>query len=214
MENNRTKQFVDELNVKLIQNLNKIEYQFNNEYNWPEFDPLRDEICKCLICDLCQASITFTNHLLESFFKTMLIYHDFVKQKIAINENGLIIPKNIIDKYDNLDLSQTLNQSKRKSIITKEEWKILDEYRDRFRNAYSHAEKKKIFKEIKVKTNKAEIEDRQIKINESIMTSIVNIPSSQGIAQVILSKELAFNYFISVDGLIREILSSRSLKKS
>jgi len=88
---NRIQNFIDELNRQIETNLPKIDFQFNSEYGWPEFDPLRDEICKCLICDLCQAAITLTNHLLENFLKTMLIYHETIANKDNRDDNSLSI---------------------------------------------------------------------------------------------------------------------------
>ena len=204
---NRKKQFVNELNNNFDKNLFKIEFQFNNEYGWPEFDPLRDEISKCLICDLCQAAITLTNHLLENFLKTMLIYHETISNKNQDTDDDLFsMFKPNVDEYDARNLSQTLGQAKRKGLITKDQWKILDDYRDNFRNAYSHAEKKKIFKDITIGTNIVKLEDGQFNTSESIQTPLIEVLFGQGIAQTLLSKGIAFDYFISVDNIIRDVL--------
>jgi len=60
------------LNSTLSDNYNKIEDIFNSRYNYPKLDSVRNEICKCLICNLNQAAITLTNHLLESSLKMCL----------------------------------------------------------------------------------------------------------------------------------------------
>lgn len=203
----REQQFVDELNDKFSKNLSIVEYQFNSEYGWPEFDPLRDEIAKSLICDLCQASITLTNHLLENFLKTMLIYHDTIALRDIANDVDLLqIFKPNVDKYDGLDLSQSLNRAKSKGLITKDQWKLLDDFRDDFRNAYSHAEKKKIFKDLSVGTNIVKVENDQLNTSESVQTPLIDLLFGQGIAQAFLSKKIAFNYFVSVDSIIRDVL--------
>lgn len=202
----RMKQFVDELNDKFGKNLTKIERQFNNEYGWPEFDPLRDEISKCLICDLCQAAITLTNHLLENFLKTMLVYNDSIQNNHKTNQLDLLTFRPSVDKYDGKDLAVTLGQAKRKGLISKDQWTLLDQYRNDFRNAYSHAEKKKIFKDTRVDAKFVRIENNQMDLSDSVKTLLIDLPFGQGIAQVILSKELAFDYFISVDKIIRDVL--------
>jgi hypothetical protein len=107
----RAKQFVDELNDKFGKNLTKIETQFNNEYGWPEFDPLRDEIAKCLICDLCQAAITLTNHLLENFLKTIHVYQDSIQNNDKTNHLDLLTFSSSVDKFDGQVLAQTLGQA-------------------------------------------------------------------------------------------------------
>lgn len=203
----REKQFVDELSEKFGRNLSVIEYQFNNEYGWPEFDPLRDEISKCLICDLCQASITLTNHLLENFLKTMLIYHEAMALRNKENDVDLLeMYKPYVDKYDGLSLSQSLNRAKRIGLITKDHWKLLNGFRNDFRNAYSHAEKKKIFKDLTVGTNIVRLEKDKFNTSESVQTPLIDLPLGQGITQAILSKTIAFGYFISVDTIIRDVL--------
>jgi len=203
----RVKQFVDELNDKFSINLSKIEDQFNNGYGWPEFDPLRDEIAKCLICDLCQASITLTNHLLENFLKTMLIYHETISGRDKASTDDLFqMFKPNVKTYDGINLSQSLGHAKRKGLITEDQWKVLDIFRDNFRNAYSHAEKKKIFKDITIGTNIVKFENDQFNTSESVQTPLIDAPFGQGIAQALLSKNIAFDYFISVDNIIRDIL--------
>lgn len=202
----RIKQFIDELNGHIETNLSKVDFQFNTEYGWAEFDPLRDEISKCLICDLCQASITLTNHLLENFLKTMLIYHETIINKDKNDDDLLTIFKPYVDKFDGLNLSQTLGRAKRKGLITKEQWKVLDGYRDNFRNAYSHAEKKKIFKNLTIGTNVVELKNNELKTSDYNHTPIIDALFGQGIAQTFLSKKIAFNYFISVDTIIRDVL--------
>ena len=202
----RTKQFVDDLNDKFNKNLAQIDFQFNNEYGWPEFDPLRDEITKCLICDLCQASITLTNHLLENFLKTILIYHDTISNRNEKTDLDLLAFRPSVETYDGLDLSQTLGRAKSKGLITKEQLKLLEKYREDYRNAYSHAEKKKIFKDMTINTNKVKLENNQINVSDSNETLITDLIMGQGIAQVILSKKIAFDYFISVDDIIRNVL--------
>jgi hypothetical protein len=74
------KQQIDEVNAiikgraKFInKNYILIREAFQNEYQWPELDPLRFEICIALTFGLHQASITLTNHLLESLMKNSLI---------------------------------------------------------------------------------------------------------------------------------------------
>jgi len=201
------KQFVDELNDKFSNNLSKIETQFNNEYDWTEFDPLRDEIAKCLICDLCQAAITLTNHLLENFLKTMLVYQESIQNNDKTKPLDLLIFRPSIDKFDGQVLSKTLEQAKSKGLISNDQWELLDKYRNDFRNAYSHAEKKKIFKDKTVGTNLIKVENDQLNLSDSVQTLLINLPFGQGIAQIILSKEIAFDYFISVDNIIRDVLN-------
>lgn len=197
--NDLAEQFIKELNEKFNENLSKIKFQFENEYVWPDFNPLRDEIAKCLICDLCQAAITLTNHLVENFIKTMLSYKDIIENK-DFNNNA-----KYIEKYDGKALGDTLIMAKSKGLITKEQWKVLDGFRDEYRNAYSHAEKKKIFKNNFATKHTLKVENGLVQ-EETEQVPIINLIIGQGIAQFKISKGKAFNYFISIDEIIRDVI--------
>lgn len=62
-------EFIKELNANISNNYQTVEYAFENDYKWPEVDPVQNEICKCIICGFRQAAITLTNHLLEYVLK-------------------------------------------------------------------------------------------------------------------------------------------------
>lgn len=111
-----------------------------------KYDQLREEICKCITFGLFQASITLTNHLLEVMLKDALMFNYCgVTQVSGINMLNMF--KESIEKFDRLDLSETINRSCTAGLITKKEKAQLHIYREEFRNGYGHAEKKKIFGE-------------------------------------------------------------------
>jgi len=85
MNDLRIRQFIDELNTNMSSNYQIVADIFNTGYGYPELDPLRDEICKCIICGLHQASITLTNHLLEASLKKCLA----IKYSIENRKNNL-----------------------------------------------------------------------------------------------------------------------------
>lgn len=197
--------FISELEQKIGENLPKIGYQFLNHYDWPEFDPLREEITRCLLCDYCQAVITLTNHLLENFLKTMLIYKD--ESGIDITQDMRSAFKAGIEKYNDLHLNETIGKAKRFNLISKEEGKTLNKFRQDFRNAYSHADKKKIFKGMRTPTQLVSLnKDLKFDVGERITSDLSELPFAQGIAQAIISKTSAFDYFITVDHIIRNTL--------
>jgi hypothetical protein len=94
------------------------------EYGLPELEPLRYEITLCLTFGLYQAAITLTNHLLESLLKCALSYH-YALQK---QPNQAISLKTFTEwfkeaqsRYNDKDLSYTINQASTHGFITKEE---------------------------------------------------------------------------------------------
>jgi hypothetical protein len=142
----RLEQFVDELNKTIPSHSELIKNIFNSEYGYPELDPVRDEICKCIICGLYQAAITVTNHLLEQSIKTCLIFKHSIENK-KDGTDVFDICKDGIKKYDGINLSNAINCACAVGLITKEQKQLLHQLREDFRNAYSHASLSKIRRE-------------------------------------------------------------------
>src|ERR1035437_9424617 len=106
----RLDQFVTDLNAQISSNYYIVKGIFNQEYGYPELDPLRDEICKCIICGLNQAAMTLTNHLLESSLKKCLAMRFSIENK---KENVELKDafKTGIDEYDDKLLEDTINRA-------------------------------------------------------------------------------------------------------
>jgi hypothetical protein len=211
---NRIKIFIDDLNSHINPNYKIIKIIFNSEYGYPALDPVRDEICKCFICGLYQSTITLTNHLLEKSLKFCLgiKYSIENKNKEAELQDAFIEG---INKYDNLQLEQTINAACTQRLITKEQKKDLKEFKEKFRNPYSHANKKKFRgKTVKGKVvSTGDLEqglDNFFKMcfDSSLEKEIPleNIPFAQGICQIGIAKDDFYPYFRKVDEIIRHML--------
>lgn len=214
MNEERIVQFIGELNESLSLNYEIVKDIFNSEYGYPELDPLRDEICKCLICGLNQAAVTLTNHLVESSIKKCLALkhsidnkHDDMKLEDAF--------KSGIEKYDKLELEDTINRARTQGLITKEQKKQLKKFKDDFRNPYSHATSAEIFKDTAIKGKTISLidgenpEDLLARIFNDSADSFLNVKDIipiQGIVQVMIAKQISQPYFRAVDAIIREML--------
>ncbi len=207
-------QFIDDTNFNLQINYAQIKDVFVLKYGYPELDPLRNEICKCIICGLFQAAITLTNHLLEKSLKFCLIikYTKETKKEETlfdtIFEEGLL-------KYDKSDLEQTINQACSQGLITKEQKKILIQFKRRFRNPYSHATTD-IYKDTFARGKMMSVDDltdglesfmrkcfdESLDTNISLKKNLI----AQGFFQVPIAKANSVPYFRNVDLIIREML--------
>ena len=78
--------FINGLIASIKNNYDSVADAFENHYDWPEIDPVRSEICECIICGFYQAAITLTNHLLESVLKKALIIDTSLKNKTEQND--------------------------------------------------------------------------------------------------------------------------------
>jgi len=163
-------------------NLGKIENQLGKPYGWNEFDPLRKEIAQSLLSGLYLAAITSTNLLVELFLKVILIYHDVSStNNYCITETDRFTEP--LDKYSSEPLHSTISSALDKWLITSEEERQLRNWKEKFRNPYSHANIKQI---------------------------IDNYPNMIGLTGhrlVSESKRKACEYFIAVDTLIRDVTS-------
>lgn len=212
--NENFEHFIGELDICLIPNYEIIKDIFENEYGFPALDPLRDEICKCFMCGLYQSTITLTNHLIERSLKFCLATKSTLETKVK-NSDITTAFREGIDKYDNSMLDQTINAACTQGLITKEQKKELKEFREKFRNPYSHAFNK-IFEGKKVKGKVISTTDLESgifnffehcfdkKTDEEFELS--DLPFAQGIMQVNIAKADSFPYFKRVNEITREML--------
>lgn len=215
MNDDRINSFIKDLNENISSNYPKIATIFNLEYGYPELDPLRDEICKCLICGLYQASITLTNHLLESSLKKCLAIKYSIDNKDNNSELENVF-KDGIAIYDKCKLSETINKACSNGLIAKEQKKQLNKFREEYRNPYSHAESAKIFNNNSLKGRSISLIDGESsddllkRIFEPITTELLikDVLPIQGIAQAMLAKEISAPYFFEVDKIIRAMLAN------
>lgn len=117
---------------KLVRNI------FENPYDYATLDPIRNEICKCIICGLFQASITLTNFLLERSLKHCLSV-GYIKENKRENINLDRTWIERITTYDKLELGDTINRACTQGLITKEQKNQLKDFKIKFRNPYSQA---------------------------------------------------------------------------
>lgn len=216
-DDSRMKIFIRDLNSCVNPNYEIIMEVFNSEYGYPELDPIRDEICKCFICGLYQSTITLTNHLLEKSLKFCLgIKYSIENKREDVELQDAFIEG--INKYDNLILEQSINAACSQGLITKEQKNELKEFKDKFRNPYSHANKK-VFKGKTIKGKVVSSKDLEYQGLEDFFRMcfdrssdkeipLENLPFAQGICQIEIAKEDCYPYFKKVDEIIRDMLQN------
>lgn len=197
--------FKDVFPREWFNNYEKLKAIFYNSYNYPEFDTLRDEICKCIICDLNVAAITLTNHLIEDFLKKMLIYKNADKTSDSIIDAFEDSTKD----YDNITLYSSIETAFKENIITESQKTLLHKFRNEFRNPYSHAESKKIFEGLKMGVQQVSLEDNELRSSEYRLEEIIKLPFAHGLVKIKIAKEIAADYLGLVDKIIREVLMKR-----
>jgi len=198
---------------KLIENINQTYYRnytelngiFDKEYGSIELDPLRDEICKCIILGLTQASITLTNHLFETSLKRCLINNYSILNKDDSKKKFEEFFKDGIIKYDKIKLFESINFAFSEGLITESQKEQLHIYRKKYRNPFSHASSQDIFGDYKIKGKIiSNIDELFLPIQEEI--SVKEYPVIQGILQSIISTNDCLKYFKDIDEIIRHML--------
>jgi hypothetical protein len=182
-------------------NYNRISYQYNNSYSIPGLESLREEICICLTLNLFQAAITLTNHLFENGFKTLLILYDFYqshKSEDIIDEMGMLL-----DKYDNKELSKIIETAFKNNIVDEQEKTKLKDLKNKFRNPFSHAEKRKIYGQEKSIVEEFKFGDNGIYIERQEHLKANLLPYHDSF-QFQKAFEESFEYFIYIDKIIRK----------
>lgn len=190
------------------------EYFDDKLFHFVSLTNLRNETLQCLLLELNQASIFTTNHFLERMIKLALIE----KHTLNLNYSNaeLYNEKTVeaIKLYDNLVLFESLKLAKEEDLITEAEQKILNDFRSKIRNPYSHAEIKKILNEapknftgfmfnlneVKESLSKGE----PIKMGEKKVITTYSSAISQ-LYQENLSQQIALNYFKTVYKILKNI---------
>ena len=202
----------EERYTQFLQYYPQVENIYETPYNMPELDPLRHEIALCIMFGFHQAAIALTNHLIEWFVKLMLIYNDSTEKtkskadskKIVENIEGLF--KEGLDNYIDKDMSQTISRAKSIGIFTKDQWKRLDEIRENYRNAFGHADSRKIFGNSEIELTGMSTEENKLRVEEPISKKIADMPIIQGLMKYKFAEAHSVEYFSYIDNLIRETL--------
>ena len=201
-----------EKEVGFTNNYISIRDNYKSEYGWPELDPIRYEICLCIVCGHFQATITLTNHLVESLLKYALIYTAFRKKKDKKKKNEIVSSliedmQPGIEKYDSENMYNNIEQAFKIGLIDEIQKNRLHEIRKNFRNPYSHANKSKIFGESTIPVQGMEFKNDGLAMDKEMIEKIKTLPFIQGITQIEHAKEFAISYFKEIDSMVRIIMA-------
>lgn len=186
-------------------NLSDIERQLNTEYGLPELEMLRIEACFCIIQGHWQGAVCLTNILLEAFLKLALVYSNVEATKEKAQPlshflNSLACP---VQKYMQMKLNDTINVACKQRLINDTTKQELHEYRERFRNAFFHADMQKMFGDQTTPVTGLDFGEREIEHND---VAIQSLPLLLGEALWQNARANAIPYFRRVDALIRDTL--------
>jgi hypothetical protein len=167
-----------------------------------EIDNPRMEICSCFVIGAYTACITLTNHLLERYCKELLLVHDHGNEFMRSYKMENNLPVESLSAYLKKDLSTILRACKSKGLLSKDEWKILDKYRDIFRNGYSHYDPPKILQGATFTVSTIGL-NGELGANENV--KIEEMPHV-GISIDDFARWNAWEYFIRVENFIRSTI--------
>lgn len=210
MDKNFKGKVIEAVVSNMHKNYDLIADVLETEYGFPALDPVRYEICLCVICGFNQAALTLTNHLLESALKKFLILHDSRTNTRKSCELSSVFA-DATDKYANKGLNDIIEYAYACGLIDDREKELLHDFRKAYRNPYSHANPKQILPSrpfpIKL-VHKDEIDVADFKKFFEAPNTEVNpqdfLPI-QGILQVIKAESCAKDYFLKVDEIVRRV---------
>jgi hypothetical protein len=184
-------------------NYQQIEACIRKPYGMPELEMLRVEACSNLILGQWQSAVCITNVLLEAFLKLALVYSNTDKpsekeQPLTRLMNSLSAP---MQKYMKMTLDSTINVACKQGLIDKQVKKKLHECRERFRNAFFHADMQAMFGDQTTPITGADFGTFE---SEHAEVPIHSVPFMLGEAMWQNAKANAIPYFLEVDALIRD----------
>lgn len=166
----------------------------------PQIDIPRMEACSCFVIGAYTALVTLTNHLLERYCKELLLVYDHGNEFMRMYKREENIPIESSSYYLKKDLSSVLKSCKSKGLLSKEQWKVFDIYREVFRNGYSHYDPSKIlqgatYTVTELNVNGVLSEPKEIKFEDS---------PHVGLAIDDFARKNGWNYFVSVENFMRD----------
>jgi hypothetical protein len=168
----------------------------------PEIDIPRIESCNCYVMGATTACITLTNHLLERYCKELLIQVEFGPSFIRTSFQLDDSPPPDLSVYLNKDLSRTLAALKSKNLLSKETWKMLNKYRDIFRNGFAHYDPALILKGLTYKISVMKMPGEPIEEEELNLHQIPHV----GLTVEAFAEKNAWLYMVTVENFIRSTI--------
>lgn len=168
----------------------------------PEIDIPRNEACNCYVIGATTACITVTSHLLERYCKELLIQVDFGPSFMRLNFELDGTSPTDLSVYLNRDLSQTLSACKSKGLLSKEMWKLLDNYREIFRNGFSHYDPARILKGLTYKVSITNNPDEPMQERKYKLHDIPHV----GLVVDVFAEQNAWKYLVTVENFIRSTI--------
>ncbi len=205
----RTKSAFSEWSQQVRENYAQIEEQLGVKYDLPELQMLRVEAGLCILQGLSQGGICLTNVRLEAFLKLALDYSNSSPGKNSEkSEDILSQPFGFLSsrgkKYMQMNLHNTINTACAQNLIDEETKKTLHEYRERFRNAFFHADMQRMFGDQTVPVTVFNFSNNEIEGPNEV--PVCEFPFIFGEAMWQNASANAIPYFKYVDQLIRNTL--------
>ena len=211
MDNKYKAKVIETVASNIDKNYDTLSDVLETEYEFPALDPVRYEICLCLMSGLNQAALTLTNHLLESVLKKFLILHDSPCKTQNSSELTSVFA-DATEKYADKKLFDLIEDAYAFGLINNQEKEQLHVFRKVYRNPYSHANPRQTLPDRPLPIRllfKDEIESvadfHKFFAPPNVEVNPQNFLPMQGVLQVLLAETCAKDYFLKVDDIVRRI---------
>ena len=197
-------QISKDYNERVNKNFEAIADLVTTPYNWQLLDAIRQEICDCILIGASQAAVTLTNHLLEKSLKALLMHNEPNNQNYTDTTEIEAHFENLNNLYGGEILNNTINACVDKGLISSEQGQNLHEFKKKFRNAFGHADPKKIFGDTKKRVGIYNpFVHKEFKFTE---VKVANFPFLQDTTQKEIANSECVNYFRYVDYVIKDVM--------
>ena len=194
----------NDITQRVQQNIGKIADIISVPYNWPLLDAIRHEICDCILVGSTQAAVTLTNHLLEKALKALLMHSEPSNQNYTDAAEIEAHFENLNNQYGGMVLQKTIDACANKGLIKEEQATTLHDFRNKFRNAFGHADPKKTFGETKKKVGIFNpFVHTEVQVSE---VKVANFPFLQDTTQKQIADNDGTDYFRYVDSVIKDVM--------
>lgn len=213
MDNNYKEKLVQTLVSNIHKNYNELADVLKIKFDFPPLEPVRYEICLCIMCGFNQAAITLTNHFFESSLKKLLILYESRSNNTSTCEISSAFV-DATEKYAKKNLKDIIDDTYDYGLIDSREKDVLHHFRKEYRNPYSHANPKQMFSNglfpIRlVHVDEIESVDDFYKFFEAPNTEVnpQDFLPIQGLFGVLKSDNCSKDYFLMVDEIVLRVIN-------
>lgn len=184
---------------------------YETSYKLSEIQTIKNQVCECMIFGTYIAAMTLINHMFEQFLKFALMYDDSLKseesrridKKTPFALLQIIKPSN--EKFFRKNLNENIDTAFKANLIDQSEKDLLLLLKEKYRNAYAHGDRRKLYGQETIPIEEIIIEDGEFKSKGKKMEEKFHFPFADFLFLHSHAEVNCVDYLKKLDKIIRNV---------